>query len=104
MNKLIQEGKVAVLYSPGFGAGWYSWHGIAELLFDPVVVVLVLSKQDDYKERILQHCESTYGEEYYGGIYDLTVSWVPEGTKFVITEYDGNEGIDYMEDFVWQQA
>ena len=26
MNKVIRDGKVAVLYSPGYGAGWYSWN------------------------------------------------------------------------------
>ena len=26
MEKVIRDGKVAVLYSPGYGAGWsYSW-------------------------------------------------------------------------------
>ena len=32
MKKLTKDGKVAVLYSPDFGAGWYSWHAIEELL------------------------------------------------------------------------
>jgi hypothetical protein len=26
MEKVIRDGKVAVLYSPGYGAGWYSWN------------------------------------------------------------------------------
>ena len=26
MEKVIRNGQVAVLYSPGFGAGWYSWN------------------------------------------------------------------------------
>ena len=25
MEKIEQDGKVAVLYSPGYGAGWSSW-------------------------------------------------------------------------------
>ena len=25
MQKVIRDGKVAVLYSPGYGAGWYTW-------------------------------------------------------------------------------
>jgi hypothetical protein len=41
MNKLVRDGKVAVLYSTGYGAGWYSWHGIEELLYDSVVVEMV---------------------------------------------------------------
>jgi hypothetical protein len=42
MNKLIRDGLVAVLYSPGFGAGWYSWNSEhPEILFDPALVELV---------------------------------------------------------------
>ncbi len=34
IQKLSQDGKVAVLYSPGFGAGWYTWNTDApEILF-----------------------------------------------------------------------
>ena len=44
MKKVIENGQVAVIYSPGFGAGWYTWNqgrfpelndGTA-LLFDPI--------------------------------------------------------------------
>ena len=36
MNKLIKNGKVAVLYSPGFGAGWFTWNPtMPELIFEP---------------------------------------------------------------------
>ena len=41
MEKVIRDGKVAVLYSPGYGAGWYSWHDIEDLLYDPAVVEMV---------------------------------------------------------------
>jgi len=41
MNKVIVDGKVAVLYSPGYGAGWFSWHNVEELIYDPEVVKLV---------------------------------------------------------------
>jgi hypothetical protein len=35
MQKLIRDDKVAVLVSPGFGAGWYTWHWVEELIYDP---------------------------------------------------------------------
>ena len=36
IEKLSQDGKVAVLYSPGFGAGWYTWNmTVPQILFDP---------------------------------------------------------------------
>ena len=41
MDKVIRDVKVAVLYSPGFGAGWSTWgrgdYG-DKVLFDPTVV------------------------------------------------------------------
>ena len=67
MNKVVRDGLVAVLVSPGFGAGWYSWHGIHELLFDPVVVGMLENNIDRYE--IEKYCEKTYGEdEYYGSV------------------------------------
>ena len=42
MEKVIKEGKVAVLVSPNYGAGWYSWNsGYKELLFHPKLVEMV---------------------------------------------------------------
>lgn len=42
MKKVIRNGKVAVLVSEGFGAGWYSWNReYKELLFHPKLVEMV---------------------------------------------------------------
>jgi len=42
MEKVIRDGKVAVLISDGFGAGWYSWSSNNEaLLFHPKLVEMV---------------------------------------------------------------
>ena len=45
MNKLVRDGLVAIIVSPGHGAGWYSWHGIEELLFDPSIVTWIESNE-----------------------------------------------------------
>ncbi len=90
MKKLIRDDQVAVLVSPGHGAGWYSWHGIEELLYDPAVVDMVESGEDT--DAVVRYCETTYGDTaYYGGVDQLTVEWVPVGTRFYIAEYDGAE-------------
>ena len=48
MKKIIRDGKVAVLYSPGFGAGWSTWNQeLPELVFNPVIVDLVEKEQWD---------------------------------------------------------
>lgn len=44
-EKYIREdGKIAALYSPGFGAGWYSWNTQHEgLVFDAEIVRAVMA-------------------------------------------------------------
>jgi hypothetical protein len=102
MLKKTVDGLVAVLYSPGFGAGWYSWHNIAELLFDPKVVDMVLEKTS--AETIELYCKTVYGDHYYAGSSDLEVAWVPTGTEFVIDDFDGNETITFKDKVTWVTA
>ena len=102
MQKKIENGLVAVLYSPDFGAGWFTWHDIKELLFDPKVVDMVMEKTSS--ETIELYCRTVYGDHYYGGAENLTVAWVPPGTEFVIEDYDGNESITFKDKVEWVTA
>ena len=100
MNKKIKDDMVAVLYSPHYGAGWYSWHGIEELLYDPKLVDMVLDKAS--ATTIELYCEEVYGKDYYyGGAEDLKVMWVSVGTPFRIHEYDGAETIEIRDEINW---
>lgn len=92
---------VAVLYSPGHGAGWYSWNTEhKEILFDPVIVSFV---EEERSDEIYKYLEATYGEDIYtGGVDQLTVQWLPEGTLFTIKEYDGWESIQTITDIKWE--
>ena len=90
MEKLIRDGKVAVLVSPGYGAGWYSWHSIEELVYDPSIVEWVEQEQLD---KVLTYMELKYPDVYCGGLENLEVIWVPAGAKFRIDEYDGAESL-----------
>jgi len=103
MNKVIRDGKVAVLYSPGYGAGWYTWHQIPELIYDPVVVDMV---EQDRRNEIEAYCEEKYPSftKCYLGAEDLRISWIKEGRVFLIEEYDGNESIRFREDIHWLVA
>jgi hypothetical protein len=104
-DKVVRDGKVAVLVSPGFGAGWYSWNqSHPELLFLPTVVEMVLNKKHHYEIEV--YVESLYGEDelYLGGVVDLKVVWVPVGEQFRIEEYDGSETISYRNDEDWITA
>ena len=106
MTKCIRDGKVAILYSPGYGAGWSTWNGDEYrefLLHDEKLVELVETKQED---KIVEYVKSVYPGEYITllGLDDLEVEWVSSGTQFIITEYDGSEGIKYNYDNFWNVA
>jgi hypothetical protein len=105
MKKYIREGKVAVLYSPGWGAGWSTWNSVSAgdaLIFDPEVVEMLFAGVED--DEIIEYCERQYPDGYFGGVRDLEVEWVPVGTQFKIEEYDGNESILYKENTGWITA
>ena len=104
MQKVIRDGMVAVLYSPGFGAGWFTWnYEHPECIFDPEIVEMVEKEAESYE--IAQFAESKYGKDFYsGGTDDLRIMWIPEGTEFIINEYDGSESIRLKEKFDWIKA
>lgn len=104
INKLIKDGQVAVLYSPGWGAGWSTWAHDGEnleVMFDPVIADLVVNQPPDYVNKIMNHVAIKYPNLYTGGIDDLTVKWLPVGTQFRITEYDGSESIEINNEDYW---
>jgi hypothetical protein len=101
--KVVKDGKVAVLVSPGFGAGWYTWNtGNKDCLFDADVVAAVLSG-DNLKAADL--AKEKWGEKFYtGGAETLEVFWVTEGTEFQVEEYDGSESLNFKEYQAWITA
>ena len=102
INKLIDNGRVAVLYSPGFGAGWSTWNkGVPDLVFDPAIVKFVENEQWAEMET---YVTLKYPDIYKGGMKDLAVAWLPEGTEFRIGEYDGAENIETKEKTDWITA
>lgn len=103
MAKCIRYGKVAVLYSPGYGSGWVSWNtdrgAPAEfLLHDEKIVELVEKNQRD---KIEDYIKSQYPDVYCGGVESLQIKWLPQGTQFRIEEYDGLEIIRINHDDYW---
>ena len=106
MTKCIRDGKVAILYSPGFGAGWSTWNGDEYrefLLHDEKLVELVETEQQD---KIEEYVGTVYPGEYICvlGADKLRVEWVSLGTQFRIKEYDGSESIVYSRDDYWNVA
>ena len=105
MNKYVRDGSVAVIYSPGFGAGWSTWdtEGYGnDLIFDPTLVDMILN--DANKQMIIEYITLKYPDMSRAGADDLAVAWVPEGTLFKIREYDGSESVEVFDEKYWIKA
>jgi hypothetical protein len=107
VEKTFDNGEVfvAVLISYGYGAGWSSWNGDydEEMLFDPYIANLIIEDKFNYKE-VEEYCEEKYPEAYLGGLSDLYVVWIPKGTQFRISEYDGYESVELLDKTSWLTA
>lgn len=106
-ERVVRDGKVAVLYSPGYGAGWSTWADFElaqKLIFDPEIVAWV----ENGKEGEYPDLETKYGvlmDGFHdGGSIDLKIRWVPIGTKFRIHEYDGSESVILENEENWIMA
>jgi hypothetical protein len=112
MTKFTRDNQVAVLYSPGYGAGWSTWAEEAErqlLLFEPDIVQLVLERDslqitsDEFNKQVEMLWELKQYESYCSP-EKLQVTWLHVGTKFRINEYDGSESIMLQQDDIWHTA
>lgn len=102
MDRVVEDGRVAVAYSPGYGAGWYSWHGIEELIFDPMLIELIRNNRLDEVET---YVAKKYGSGVYcGGAEQLKITWIPLGDRFRIEEYDGSESVVSESQYNWLNA
>lgn len=98
MEKVIRDGMVAVIYSPGYGAGWYTWNeGYKELLFHPKIVEMIEAGKQELIDDDWVETELGIKGVYTGGSGTLTIKWLPEGTAFTVDEYDGSESIETIE-------
>lgn len=108
MNKVIRDGKVAVLISPSFGAGWSTWGSDKHrdfLLFDSGLVSLAENKasDDEVKSYLTEKLGKDHGH-YCGGWRDIEIVWLDVGTEFSVEEYDGNESLRFRESETWSKA
>lgn len=107
MDKIIKDGWVAVILSCDYGGGWYSWHSIENLLYDPKIVEILedntISKFAAW-EWIRPYVKELYPEQCFSGEERLAVVWVPIGAKFRVAEYDGKEHIVLQSEEKWITA
>lgn len=100
MNKFINEfGDVAVIINKDYGIGWSTCclpEDREDLLFDPAIVNIVMSKVDDWEQEVIEYCKIKY-PDFYCVPYNLVVEWVAAGRTFYIEEHDGCECVCYPE-------
>ena len=109
MNRVIQDGKVAVVTSGSYGTPWYNDHFEEHLVFDPYIVNLVLEMRVGTmsNEQFLGSLEmyiTGLGMEHVivnSSRLELEVEWVPLGSRFIIHEYDGYESIVFERELNW---
>lgn len=93
-----------ILYSPGYGAGWVSWHyGTREenmfmLEYQPFIEALERGEPigDALIEKFRADWSARFPKSeppYVGGLCTLKVLSVPDGARVRISEYDGNESV-----------
>lgn len=90
VEKVVRDGRTAVIVSPGFGAGWSTWvdEERAAVFAPDVVAWIEDGKPDDGRP---EQFRDKYG--YIGGLHDCVIEWVPQGSRFEIHEYDGSESL-----------
>jgi hypothetical protein len=102
-NKYITEQlMVGIVHSEFHGCGWSTWHNLdPDMMFDPALVDLVL---DGDKNKIEMYIKLRWPDTEHIIIPKLAVTFVPEGTRFRIEEYDGLETVVTEQDYAWITA
>lgn len=111
VEKLVQDGKVAVLHSKDWGTPWATWY--PETMFDSKLIQLFLKWQSHplnsleefmAADRAYYYLHVKYPDVVFRGLEGLTVTWLPEGQEFIIREYDGVEILVLKEEIKWIKA
>lgn len=101
MEKLIRDGKVAVLISDNWGWGFHTWGAPLEAIFNPQLIELIEHRKYD---EAIEFVNKTYPNSPIGIHNDLHIYWVEEGREFYITQYDGLESIVFKDEIKWITA
>mgnify|MGYP003348658220 FL=1 len=107
IEKVVRHGKVAVLVSPGYGAGWSTWNDawhicLAEDRVDLPEFMLFhadlirMKEANAGEKKVKAYMESVFGTDRSVCIIawpETIIQWVPVGTMFRVVEDDGSEAI-----------
>ena len=98
VEKYVKDGQVAILITSNYGAGWSTWNNSDKkeyLLFDKALVELALKGSYEKLARmVLEHFPDDYVCVLGAG--DLKVKFVPIGSQFIVSKYDGPESLEYL--------
>ena len=97
VEKVIVDERDAVLYSPGYGAGWSTWAEAEEKVTLCMDARIVQPFLDGGPDAATTAAVGLFPDFYTGGADQLKVSWIPEGRAFLIEVYDGYESIKYLD-------
>lgn len=107
-ERYVRDGLVAVLISPGYGAGWSTGANDEHrefALYDPGLVELALAKATQEKvEEYIKGKLEPQSYFYTDGWEDIEVAWLKPGTWFRVHEYDGSESIEFKDETHWEIA
>jgi hypothetical protein len=106
IEKKIKDGMVAVLYSPGHGAGWTTWNDaeMKEFLFFDKTLVEMAEREADVEEVDAYLMEKFGNDNIYTGGWPCQVEWMKVGTMFIVDEHDGWELVVLKDEFKWEVA
>ena len=116
-----EDGKVGVLLSGGYGAGWSTWADSKDrefFLFDRGLVALALDKEaangpfdkttqwliEMNTEELEDYLKESGIDSFTGGWAGVYVKWMDPGTEFIVEEYDGSESLRYRDNEDWMSA
>ena len=113
--RYIKDGKVAVVYSPFYGAGWSTWNREHSeiLMMHPLIAEAVhewqshLLSEHAYKNKLHFALDILgLGQEdlFIEDITTLAIFWLNPGDKFMIEEYDGKESVILFDQIHWTTA
>lgn len=100
-----EKGKfTAVLISPGYGAGYSTW-GYGDPM-DGELIKELLENVDDFNPNEVDSGTEIDVSDYMSSQFDslFSVHFVPTGTPFRISEYDGAESIEYFNESDFYEA
>lgn len=96
-ERLYRDDKLAVIISPHYGAGWYTWLQDPKFLLHPLLVKRVEEEipiTREWLEETLHVDLEGFSDEMLD--QHLVIRWVPRGCSFIVDEYDGAESIKYF--------